>query len=216
MVQQNGGVPTTNAQEVRKAQMVMRRLEAAKRDEAVATKALVGARMQSGLVVDPLTAETFKEISVTLSARADAKGLSTGDFTVISYPGGGALQIVADFIVPNGVNYYFRPVRTDVDRNAPYLFGSLNSAAVTPISGTFRVRIFDPTLNDLMGQPFTGSTDEVNNADPVDWFKRLFFNSRVPVRAKQGQRIVMDLQSASDLDWSNSYTTMKIIQMTMQ
>lgn len=183
------------------------RLEAERRDQAIAQKALVGERESEGLVVDPLTQEVFREISIVLDA--------TTQFTLaVNAPN--TLSIIADFVVPTGIALYFRAVKSDVDRNAPYLYGTLADAAAATFPGTVRVRVFDATLNQLKGQPYTGSTAEIDQAGAVNWFTRLFFNSRVPVRANAGDRIIVDIVSASTISWTKSNLTMHLIQLTKQ
>jgi len=186
---------------------LIRQLEAERRDHAVAQKALVAEREAEGLVVDPLTNEVFREITIVLTAP---------DQFTVALNAAGTLSIIATFVVPTGIALYFRAVKSDVDRNAPYLYGLLADAAGVSINGTVRVRVFDATLNQLKGQPFTGSAREVNVADPVDWFKRLFFNSRVPVRANAGDLVVIDLVSASVISWKFSNVVMHLIQLTKQ
>jgi len=188
---------------------LIKKLEAERRDHAIAQKALVGEREAEGLVVDPLTNEVFREISIVLDVGTQ--------FTT-SANAAGTLSIVASFVVPNGIALYFRAVKSDVDRNAPYLYGHLMDMTSTTVSvnGTVRVRVFDATLNQLKGQPFTGSAQEVDAADPVNWFERLFFNSRVPVRANSGDQVVVDLVSASVISWTVSSLVMHLIQLTKQ
>jgi len=183
------------------------RLEAERRDQAIAQKELVGSRDSEGLVVDPLTQEVFREVSIVLDA--------TTQFTLaINAPA--TLSIIADFVVPNGIALYFRAVKSDVDRNAPYLYGTIADLAGATFPGTVRVRVFDATLNQLKGQPYTGATAEIDQAGAVNWFTRLFFNSRVPVRANAGDRVIVDLVAASTVSWTKSNLTMHLIQLTKQ
>ena len=191
----NGNVgPRQNV--VQQQQALVAQLEAEKRDKAYAQKALVSARESEGLIVDPLTGETFREISIVLDVTTwTTNGNATATPT-----------IVAQTVVPTGVVYYFRAVKSDVDRNAPYLYANLfdNGAKVAlPMTGTIRFRVFDASLNQLKGQPWTGSVAELAGAAaaPTNWFTRLFFNSRVPVRAQPGDVLVVELTSALTLAW---------------
>jgi hypothetical protein len=189
---------------------LIKKLEAERRDHAIAQKALVGEREAEGLVVDPLTNDVFREISIVLDVGASGFAAS------VNAPG--TLSIIAAFVVPNGIALYFRAVKSDVDRNAPYLYGQLSDGTATTLSinGTVRVRVFDATLNQLKGQPFTGSAQEIFAASPVNWFERLFFNSRVPVRANSGDQVVVDIVSASIVSWTFSSLVMHLIQLTKQ
>jgi len=208
----NGNPPQQVGQRqsiVSQKKALINRLEAERRDHAIAQKALVGEREAEGLVVDPLTNEVFREISIVLDV---------GTLFATTVNAAGTLSIIADFTVPTGIALYFRAVKSDVDRNAPYLYGDLNNgtSSTIPLVGTVRVRVFDATLNQMKGQPFTGSSQEIAAADPVNWFSRLFFNSRVPVRANAGDRVVVDLVSAGLISWPTSSLVMHLIQLTKQ
>ena len=193
---------------VRQQQSLVQQLEAEKRDKAYAQKALVAARESEGLIVDPLTGETFREITVVLDV--------TTWTTAVNTPA--TPTIVASTIVPTGVVYYFRAVKSDVDRNAPYLYGNLQDVAPATIVGTIRVRVFDASLNQLKGQPWTGSCAELAAAAgaPTNWFTRVFFNSRVPVRAQPGDQLVIELTGATAIVWANSTLFIHAIQLTRQ
>jgi len=193
---------------VRKQQALVKTLEAEKRDKAYAQKALVAARESEGLIVDPLTGETFREISVVL----DVTTWTTAVNTV------GTPTVVASTIVPTGVVYYFRAVKSDVDRNAPYLYGTLQDAVPAALIGTVRIRVFDASLNQLKGQPWTGSCAELAGAAaaPTNWLTRLFFNSRVPVRAQPGDQLVVELTATAAIVWLNSTMIIHAIQLTRQ
>lgn len=193
---------------VQRQKNLVRRLEAEKRDQAIAQKAMVSERMAEDLVVDPLTGETFKEIRITLTESDFTLGANAANQTTI----------IASYTVPNGIALYFRGVKSEVDRNAPYLYGQLAIAGPTPINGTLRIRVYDASLNDLKGQPFTGSSSQLNAASPTNWYERLFFNSVKPVRANPGDRVVMDFTSASVVNWAPgvSYFTLHLIQLTKQ
>lgn len=212
----NGKPMGENEAVVRQQQALVQKLEARERDNAYAKKALVGARLTEGLVVDPITGETFKETSLTLNVTAAAGWTLTANTA-------GAWTTIAMFIVPNGVMFYFRAVKSDVDRNAPYLYGAINSAKVTPIvGGEMKFRVFDSAENELRGTPWSGSTDEINGAavTPTNWLTRLFFNSRVPVRANAGDVMKFELRSAAVVLWpaggGDSYITIHAIQLTKQ
>jgi hypothetical protein len=187
-------------------QALIARLEAEKRDQAYAQKAMVSARQSEDLVVDPLTGETFKEIRITLTEGDFTTGVNAAKQTTI----------IATYTVPNGLSLYFRGVKSEVDRNAPYLYGEFNSAPATPLNGTVRIRVYDASLNDLKGQPFTGTAAQLNAADPTNWFERLFFNSVKPVRANPGDRVTIDLTSAAVISWADSMLALHLIQLTKQ
>jgi len=206
----NGNVgPRQNV--VQQQQALVAQLEAEKRDKAYAQKALVSARESEGLIVDPLTGETFREISIVLDVTTwTTNGNATATPT-----------IVAQTVVPTGVVYYFRAVKSDVDRNAPYLYGNILTVAGVAVNGTVRMRVFDASLNQLKGQPWTGSTAELAGAAvaPTNWFTRLFFNSRVPVRAQPGDVLVVELTAVAIMAWGGIGTTQFLIhtiQLTKQ
>lgn len=209
----NGNQPVgQNEAVVRQQQALVQNLEARSRDDAYAKKALVGARLTEGLVVDPVTGETFKETSLTMNVNAAAGWTLTVNTA-------SAWTTIASFIVPNGVMYYFRAVKSDVDRNAPYLYGAIDSAKATPIVGAeMKFRIFDSAENELRGTPWTGSSDELAGAaaTPTNWLTRLFFNSRVPVRANAGDVMKFEMRSATVISWADSYITIHAIQLTKQ
>lgn len=193
---------------VRQQQNLVARLEAEKRDKAYAQKALVAARDAEGLIVDPLTGETFREISVVLDVTTWVVAVNT-----VNTP-----TVVASVVVPTGVVYYFRAVKSDVDRNAPYLYGTLQDVAPAALVGTMRFRVFDASLNQLKGQPWTGSLAELTAAAaaPTNWFTRLFFNSRVPVRAQPGDQLVVEITATAAIVWANSAMIVHTIQLTRQ
>jgi hypothetical protein len=193
---------------VNQQQALVNQLEAEKRDKAYAQKALVANRESEGLIVDPLTGETFRETTVILNVGTWTPAINTP----------GTPTVIATTIVPNGVVYYFRAVKSDVDRNAPYLYGVLADVAKATIVGTVRFRVFDASMNQLKGQPWTGSCAELAAAAaaPTNWFTRLFFNSRVPVRAQPGDQMVIELNGATAIVWANSYLFVNAIQLTKQ
>lgn len=193
---------------VKQQQALIQRMEDVKRDEAYRQKALVGARESEGLVVDPISGDVFRELSLTLDVTTWTTSVNTT----------GAWTTVATFTVPNGVTYYFRAVKSEVDRNAPYLYGVLNSAPATLLSGTVKVRVWDATQNQLKGQPWNGSVAELNGAAtaPTNWLTRLFFTSRVPVRAQNGDVITVELNDAAVISWGDSSMLMHIILLTRQ
>lgn len=193
---------------VMQQEALVKQLEAEKRDKAYAQKALVSARESEGLIVDPLTGETFREISVVLDVTTWTTAVNT-----VNTP-----TIVAQSVVPTGVVYYFRAVKSEVDRNAPYLYGILQNVTPALLVGTVRIRVFDASLNQLKGQPWVGSVAELNGAAaaPTNWFTRLFFNSRVPVRAQPGDVLVVELTATTAIVWANSSLIMHLIQLTRQ
>lgn len=197
------GVRATNVQ---RQKALLAQLEAEKRDKAVAQKALIAQRQAADVMVDPLTNEAFKEIRITLTQADFTLGLNAA----------GQTTVIATYTVPNGINLYFRGVKSEVDRNAPYLYGTIQDVAAAPLQGTLRVRIYDATLNDLKGQPFTGSIAQVNAAAPVNWFERLFFNGVKPVRAHAGDKVVIDINSATVWDPATSFFSLHVIQLTKQ
>lgn len=193
---------------VRQQQRLVNELEAEKRDKAYAQKALVGARESEGLIVDPISGETFRELSVVLDVTTWVVAVNTPNTPTV----------VATLVVPNGIVYYFRAVKSDVDRNAPYLYGTLQDVAPAALVGTVRVRVFDASGNQLKGQPWTGSVAELTSAAaaPSNWFTRVFFNSRVPVRAQMGDQLLIELNATAAIVWANSALIIHTILLTKQ
>jgi len=199
-----------NEQIVNQQHLLMKQMEAANTDLAYRQKALVGARESEGLIVDKVTGQVFRELSIVLNVATQ--------FTLV-VNAVNAWTTVATFTVPNGVTYYFRAVKSEVDRNAPYLFGVLNAAGPVLLTGSVKVRVWDASQNQLKGQPWVGTVRELNDANTAstNWLTRLFFNSRTPVRAENGDVITVELLDAAVIAWGGvSSLFMHVIQLTKQ
>ena len=159
----------SNAGAIAQSQSIKNAMRAQARDEALRQKALVADQSQAELFVDDITGEVFKAYPVVLTEA---------DFTLTANTAS-TETTVASKTVPNGVEYLFRAPKSNLDRNSPYLYGSLQitNTTVELTSGAVRMKVMDAAQNDLKGQPFTGAVSQVNDADSIDWNKRLFFNS---------------------------------------
>jgi hypothetical protein len=189
-------------------QALIQQLEAEKRDQAYAQKALVAQRNSEGIIVDPLTQGAYKETTVVLDVMTWTTTVNTAT----------TWTQIARTTVPNGILYYFRQVSTDVDRNSPYLYGDINSAPATLLAGTVKIQVWDASQTELKGQPFFGTTADLAAAATAatNWFTRLFFNSRVPVRAQDGDVLTVSLLSAGVISLADSSLYLYLIQLTRQ
>ena len=199
----------SNAQQISAAQAIKNNLRAQSQDQALAQKALVADQAEGELYVDDITKMVYKAYPVVLTEQDFAETLNTPatETTIMS------LQ------VPNGVEYLFRAPTSNLDRNSPYLYGSFwDATSVTyPVAaGAVRMKVMDASQNNLKGQPFTGAISQINNADPIDWNKRLFFNCRVPIRAKAGDYVLVTLKSAQKWNLTASTLVIQCLQLVIQ
>jgi hypothetical protein len=190
-------------------QAVVNSLKVQAKDQALRQKTLVAEAAQSELYVDDITGQVYKAYPVVLT-EADftrtANTVST-ETTIGSYQ------------VPNGIEYLFRAPKSNLDRNSPYLYGSiadLTTSTATLTAGAFRMKVMDASQNDLKGQPFTGAVSQINTADAIDWNKRLFFNCRKPIRAKAGDYILLTLNSASSWHITASTIVIQALELVAQ
>jgi hypothetical protein len=193
---------------VNQQKALIQQLENEKRDQAYAQKALVAERNSEGIIVDPMTQGAYKETTVVLDVSTWTTTVNTAT----------TWTQIARTIVPNGIIYYFRQVKTDVDRNSPYLYGGINKAGPAAIAGTVKIQVWDASQTELKGQPFYGTTTDLAAAATAatNWYTRLFFNSRVPVRAQDGDIVTVSLYSAEVMAWNVSSLYLYLIQMTRQ
>lgn len=190
----------SNQAAIAQKQAISNQLKAQAKDQALRQKSLVADQAEAELFVDDITGEVFKAYPVVLTES---------DFTLSANTASTETDI-AKLQVPNGVEYLFRAPTSNLDRNSPYLYGSLQitNSTVELTAGAVRMKVKDASQNDLKGQPFTGAVSQINDADSVDWNKRLFFNCRKPIRAKAGDYIVITLNAA--LVWNKTSSTMVI------
>lgn len=184
-------------------------LRAQAKDQAVAQKELVAEAAEAELFVDDVTGDVYKAYPVILTETDFTKtqNTSAAETTICSYS------------VPNGVEYLFRAPKNGMDRNSPYLYGAIVDKTTSTWeleSGTIRIKILDASLNDLKGQPFVGSVVQLNNADAIDWQKRLFFNTRKPLRAKAGDYIQITLKATRLWDLTISTFFIQALELVKQ
>lgn len=191
----------------------LKTLRADARDRAAQNRELIASRQAGNMWTDEVTGETFKVFPIVLTES---------DFTV-SANTASTETTIGSYTVPNGIELLFRAVKTGVagaylDRSAPYLHGSLKTSSNVAVTGTVRIKVMDASENDLKGQPFTGSSTELNDASSIDWNQRLFFNCIKPVRSKSGDRVLITLNSSSVIDTSSTYTnwTLHLLQLSKQ
>jgi len=190
----------SNQAAIAQKQAISNQLKAQAKDQALRQKSLVADQAEAELFVDDISGDVFKAYPVVLTES---------DFTLTANTASAETDI-AKMQVPNGVEYLFRAPTSNLDRNSPYLYGSLQitNSTVEMTAGAVRMKVKDASQNDLKGQPFTGAVSQINDADSVDWNKRLFFNCRKPIRAKAGDYIVLTLNAA--LVWNKTSSTMVI------
>jgi len=190
----------SNQAAIAQKQAISNQLKAQAKDQALRQKSLVADQAEAELFVDDISGDVFKAYPVVLTES---------DFTLTANTASAETDI-AKMQVPNGVEYLFRAPTSNLDRNSPYLYGSLQltNATTELTAGAVRMKVKDASQNDLKGQPFTGAVSQINDADSVDWNKRLFFNCRKPIRAKAGDYIVITLNAA--LVWNKTSSTMVI------
>jgi len=200
---ERGYMPMSNRSAVAQKTAIVNALKSQAKDQAVRQKTLVADAAQSELYSDDITGQVYKAYPVVLTEADFTKTANTvsTETTIGSYQ------------VPNGIEYLFRAPKSNLDRNSPYLYGSirdLTTSSATLTAGAFRIKVMDASQNDLKGQPFTGAISQINTADAIDWNKRLFFNCRKPIRAKAGDYILLTLNSASS--WYISSPSTLVIQ----
>jgi len=190
----------SNRAKIAQSKAIRNSLRAEARDTALRQKALVADQAEQELFVDDITGEVFKAYPVVLTES---------DFTLTASTAS-AETTIASMSVPNGIEYLFRAPKSNLDRNSPYLYGSLQITASTVelTAGAVRMKVLDASQNDLKGQPFTGAASQINNADAIDWNKRLFFNCRKPIRAKAGDYVLITYNGATQ--WNSTSSTMVI------
>lgn len=201
-------VAMSNKARIAQSNAIKTGLRAQARDTALRQKALVADQAEQDLFVDDISGEVFKAYPVVLTEA---------DFTLAANTVS-AETTVATKSVPNGIEYLFRAPKSNLDRNSPYLYGSLQGTATTVelTAGAVRMKVMDASQNDLKGQPFTGAVTQVNEADPMDWNKRLFFNCRKPIRAKAGDYILITLNSATVWNKTSSTFVIQALELVKQ
>lgn len=198
----------TSKSAIAQKQAINASLKAQAQDSALRQKALVADQAEAELFVDDITGEVFKAYPVVLTE---------GDFTLAANTASTETDI-ASKQVPNGVEYLFRSPTSNLDRNSPYLYGTimLTNTTIALVGGSIRMKVKDASQNDLKGQPFTGAVSQVNSADAIDWNKRLFFNCRKPIRAKAGDYISLTLNAALVWNKTSSTFTISALQLVKQ
>lgn len=198
----------SNAAQIAAAQSIKNNLRAQSQDQALAQKALVADQAEGELYVDDITKQVYKAYPVVLTEGNFTKSANTTatETTIMS------LQ------VPNGVEYLFRAPSSNLDRNSPYLYGGImdKTTSTVYVSGQVRIKVMDASQNNLKGQPFTGAASQINNADPIDWNKRLFFNCRLPIRAKAGDYVLVTLNAVRLWDTTDSTIVIQCLQLVVQ
>jgi hypothetical protein len=201
-------MPISSRQAIAQKQAISNQLKAQAQDQALRQKALVADQASSDLFVDDITGDVYKAYPVVLTE---------GNFTLAAN-GASTETDIASMQVPNGVEYLFRAPTSNLDRNAPYLYGQVlqTNSTMTMSGGALRLKVKDASQNDLKGQPFTGAVSQVNNADAIDWNKRLFFNARSPIRAKAGDYILISINSSVVWNKTSSTFTISALQLVKQ
>jgi hypothetical protein len=201
-------MPISSRQAIAQKQAISNQLKAQAQDQALRQKALVADQASSDLFVDDITGDVYKAYPVVLTE---------GNFTLAAN-GASTETDIASMQVPNGVEYLFRAPTSNLDRNAPYLYGQVlqTASTMTMSGGALRLKVKDASQNDLKGQPFTGAVSQVNNADAIDWNKRLFFNARSPIRAKAGDYILISINSSVVWNKTSSTFTISALQLVKQ
>jgi hypothetical protein len=198
----------SNQAQISAAQSIKNNLRAQAQDDALRQKALVADQAEGELYVDDITGNVYKAYPVVLTESdfSTAQNTSSAETTIMS------LQ------VPNGIEYLFRAPKSNLDRNSPYLYGSIidKTTSTVDVAGSLRIKVMDASQNNLKGQPFTGAASQVNNADPIDWNKRLFFNCRMPIRAKAGDYVLVTLNAARLWDKTQSEITIQCLELVVQ
>lgn len=201
-------VAMSNRAAIAQKQAISNQLKAQAKDQALRQKSLVADQAEAELFVDDITGEVFKAYPVVLTEA---------DFTLSANTASTETDIGTKQ-VPNGIEYLFRAPTSNLDRNSPYLYGSLQitNSTVELTAGAIRMKVKDASQNDLKGQPFTGAVSQVNEADAIDWNKRLFFNCRKPIRAKAGDYIVLTLNSATVWNKTSSTIVIQALELVKQ
>lgn len=189
-------MPISTQAAIAQRRAIANQLRAKAKDSALTQKQLVAEQAEAELFVDDITGEVFKAYPVVLTEA---------NFTIVGNTAS-TETTVGSMTVPNGIEYLFRAPKSNLDRNSPYLYGSFTLTASTTklTAGAVRIKVMDASQNDLKGQPFTGAVSQINNADAIDWNKRLFFNCRKPIRAKAGDYVLLTLNSSSA--WATTST----------
>ena len=205
--------PGKRQQVIRQRRKALNSLQQEARDRAAAQKELIAGQKIANFWTDPITGETFKVFPIVLTES---------EFTVTANTAS-AETTIGTYTVPNGIELLFRAVKSGVagaylDRAAPYLHGTLKTSSNVDVSGTLRLKVLDASQNDLVGQPYTGSSGEFNDASSIDWNLRLFFNSVRAIRANSGNIVQLTLNSASVIDTSTTYTNwvLHLLQLSKQ
>ena len=199
----------SNRAQINAANSIKANLRAKAQDEALAQKALVADQAEGELYADDITGSVYKAYPVVLTEADFTKSANTAS----------AETTIMSKQVPNGVEYLFRAPKSNLDRNSPYLYGSINDKTTTTVeltSGSFRIKVMDASQNNLKGQPFTGAVSQINNASPIDWNSRLFFNCRMPIRAKAGDYVLITLNSSSLWDQTGSSIVIQCLELVVQ
>jgi len=206
---------TPTEQRIAAKQAQQTQLQAQLRDSALAKREAMLEKERANLFYDKISGEQFKPFPFTLTeldldGAAFTANVANRETTIGSYT------------VPNGTELLFRSVKQamsgELDRSAPYMHGKLQTAAPLAVPGLLRIKVFDSTENDLKGQAYVGSSIDFNNADPIDWNKRLFYTCERPVRAKGGDRLVITLKAATVISplVANSYIVLRALQLSKQ
>lgn len=201
-------MPISNRAKIAQSKAIRNSLRSEARDTALRQKALVADQAEQELFVDDITGEVFKAYPVVLTES---------DFTLTASTAS-AETTVASLSVPNGIEYLFRAPKSNLDRNSPYLYGSLQitNSTVELTAGAVRMKVLDASQNDLKGQPFTGAASQINNADAIDWNKRLFFNCRKPIRAKAGDYVLITYNGATQWNSTSSTLVIQALELVKQ
>jgi hypothetical protein len=199
----------SNQAQIKAAKNIKQNLRAKAQDDALAKKALVADQAEGELYSDDITGAVYKAYPVVLTEADFTKSANTAS----------AETTIMSKQVPNGVEYLFRAPKSNLDRNSPYLYGTVLDKTTTTVklsAGSFRIKVMDASQNNLKGQPFTGAVSQVDNADAIDWNKRLFFNCRSPIRAKAGDYVLITLNSSALWDVTDSAITIQCLELVVQ
>lgn len=201
-------MPMSTQAAIAQRRAIANQLRAKAKDAALTQKQLVAEQAEAELFVDDINGEVFKAYPVVLTEANFTLAANTAS----------SETTVGSMTVPNGVEYLFRAPKSNLDRNSPYLYGSFQQTASTIVltAGQVRVKVMDASQNDLKGQPFTGAVTQINNADAIDWNKRLFFNCRKPIRAKAGDYILITLNSATVWNKTSSTIVIQALELVKQ
>jgi hypothetical protein len=199
----------TNAELVARQNALLSAMQEQERQQAISTKAIVSARQAEDILVDPVTKIPYRELAAVLDMSTWNTSLNAAN----------AETVIAEYIVPNGLMYYFRGVRGNLDRNAPHIYALLKDGTGALLPGTAKIEVKDSSGLQLKGLPWNGSIADLASAaqEPTYFDKKLFFNSVQNVKAQGGDRIRLIITSSNIIDWSETENTIiHLVMLTQQ